>query len=223
MNAEAIFKFLTQLELNNNREWFSDNKQEFRAVETEIKIVYNTILEALYTHDNVDKVKIFRIYRDVRFSKNKLPYKTHFGGSFHRVKPELRGGYYLQIQPGNKSFMAVGFWNPEPADLLRIRKEFETDASEIRAIIENPNLKNTWGELTGDEVKTAPKGFNRNDENIDLIRKKQFIFTKNFTDKDVLDPEFTTRVNAAFKTIRPYFDYMSSVLNTDLNGVSTIS
>src|SRR5690606_21160921 len=209
MNAEAIFKFLTQLELNNNREWFSDNKQEFRAVETEIKIVYNTILEALNTHDNVDKVKIFRIYRDVRFSKNKLPYKTHFGGSFHRVKPELRGGYYLQIQPGNKSFMAVGFWNPEPADLLRIRKEFETDASEIRAIIENPNLKNTWGELTGDEVKTAPKGFNRNDENIDLIRKKQFIFTKNFTDKDVLDPEFTTRVNAAFKTIRPYFDYMS--------------
>lgn len=223
MNAEAIFKFLTQLELNNNREWFSDNKQEFRAVETEIKIVYNTILEALNTHDNVDKVKIFRIYRDVRFSKNKLPYKTHFGGSFHRVKPELRGGYYLQIQPGNKSFMAVGFWNPEPADLLRIRKEFETDASEIRAIIENPNLKNTWGELTGDEVKTAPKGFNRNDENIDLIRKKQFIFTKNFTDKDVLDPEFTTRVNAAFKTIRPYFDYMSSVLTTDLNGVSTIS
>ncbi|MDX1270769.1 DUF2461 domain-containing protein [Bizionia paragorgiae] len=223
MNAEAIFKFLTQLELNNNREWFSDNKQEFRAVETEIKIVYNTILEALNTHDNVDKVKIFRIYRDVRFSKNKLPYKTHFGGSFHRVKPELRGGYYLQIQPGNKSFMAAGFWNPEPADLLRIRKEFETDASEIRAIIENPNLKNTWGELTGDEVKTAPKGFNRNDENIDLIRKKQFIFTKNFTDKDVLDPEFTTRVNAAFKTIRPYFDYMSSVLTTDLNGVSTIS
>lgn len=223
MNAEAIFKFLTQLELNNNREWFSDNKQEFRAVETEIKIVYNTILEALNTHDNVDKVKIFRIYRDVRFSKNKLPYKTHFGGSFHRVKPELRGGYYLQIQPGNKSFMAAGFWNPEPADLLRIRKEFETDASEIRAIIENPNLKNTWGELTGDEVKTAPKGFNRNDENIDLIRKKQFIFTKNFTDKDVLDPEFTTRVNAAFKTIPPYFDYMSSVLTTDLNGVSTIS
>ncbi|MBQ0768642.1 MAG: DUF2461 domain-containing protein [Bizionia sp.] len=222
MNATPIFKFLDTLEKNNNREWFADNKQEFRIIETEIKIVFNTILEALNTHDNVDKVKIFRIYRDVRFSKNKLPYKTHFGGSFHRVKPELRGGYYLQIQPNNKSFMAAGFWAPEPADLLRIRKEFETDASEMREILENTNLKNTWGSLTGDEVKTAPKGFSREHDNIDLIRKKQFIFVKNFTDLEVLDPNFTNVVSDSFKAIRPYFNYMSNVLTTDLNGVSTI-
>lgn len=222
MNATPIFKFLDTLEKNNNREWFADNKQEFRIIETEIKIVFNTILEALNTHDNVDKVKIFRIYRDVRFSKNKLPYKTHFGGSFHRVKPELRGGYYLQIQPNNKSFMAAGFWAPEPADLLRIRKEFETDASEMREILENTNLKNTWGSLTGDEVKTAPKGFSREHDNIDLIRKKQFIFVKNFTDSEVLDPNFTNVVSDSFKAIRPYFNYMSNVLTTDLNGVSTI-
>ncbi len=88
MNAEPIFKFLNTLEKNNNRDWFSNNKQEFRTVETEIKIVFNSLLDELNTHDNVDKVKIFRIYRDVRFSKNKLPYKTHFGGSFHRMKPD---------------------------------------------------------------------------------------------------------------------------------------
>lgn len=222
MNAKPIFKFLEALEKNNNREWFADNKQEFKTIETEIKIVYNTILEALNTHDNVDKVKIFRIYRDVRFSKNKLPYKTHFGGSFHRVKPELRGGYYLQIQPNNKSFMAAGFWNPEPSDLLRIRKEFETDAGEMRDILENPFLKRIWGPLTGDEVKTAPKGFSRDHENIDLIRKKQFIFVKNFTDEEVLDPNFTDVVSDSFKAIRPYFNYMSNVLTTDLNGVPTI-
>jgi len=222
MNAAPIFKFLNQLDKNNNREWFADNKQEFRIIETEIKIFFNSVLEALNTHDNVDKVKIFRIYRDVRFSKNKLPYKTHFGGSFHRVKPELRGGYYLQIQPNNKSFMAAGFWAPESADLLRIRKEFETDASEIREILDNSDLKDTWGSLTGDEVKTAPKGFSREHDNIDLIKKKQFIFTKHFTDAEVLDPNFVNVVNDSFKAIRPYFNYMSNVLTTDLNGVSTI-
>jgi len=222
MNAAPIFKFLNQLDKNNNREWFADNKQEFRIIETEIKIFFNSVLEVLNTHDNVDKVKIFRIYRDVRFSKNKLPYKTHFGGSFHRVKPELRGGYYLQIQPNNKSFMAAGFWAPESADLLRIRKEFETDASEIREILDNSDLKDTWGSLTGDEVKTAPKGFSREHDNIDLIKKKQFIFTKHFTDAEVLDPNFVNVVNDSFKAIRPYFNYMSNVLTTDLNGVSTI-
>ena len=118
--------------------------------------------------------------------------------------------------------MAAGFWNPEPSDLLRIRKEFETDAGEMRDILENPFLKRIWGPLTGDEVKTAPKGFSRDHENIDLIRKKQFIFVKNFTDEEVLDPNFTDVVSDSFKAIRPYFNYMSNVLTTDLNGVPTI-
>ena len=77
--------------------------------EADIKKMYNAVFENLKTHDDVDKVKMFRIYRDVRFSKNKQPYKTHFGGSFNRVKPSLRGGYYLHIAPNNESFIATGF------------------------------------------------------------------------------------------------------------------
>lgn len=220
---KAAFNFFKQLEKNNNRDWFNERKKEFKAVEAEVKTVYNSIFETLNEHDEIDKMKMFRIYRDVRFSKNKLPYKTHFGGSFHRTKPKLRGGYYLHIQPNNESFIATGFWEPNPADLLRIRKEFEMDDSEIRDILANKDFNRVWGDtFIGDEVKTAPKGFSKEHKAIDLIKKKQYIFTKKYTDKEVLAPGFLNDVNASFKAVRPFFDYMSDVLTTDLNGVSLI-
>lgn len=215
--------FFKKLEKNNNRDWFNERKKEFKTMEAEVKQVYNTVFEALNTHDEIDKLKMFRIYRDVRFSKNKDPYKIHFGGSFHRTKPRLRGGYYLHIQPNNESFIATGFWEPAPADLLRIRKEFEMDDSEIRDILANKKFNSVWGDtFVGDEVKTAPKGFSKEHKAIDLIKKKQYIFTKKYTDKEVLDANFIKNVNDSFKVIRPYFNYMSDVLTTDLNGVSLI-
>ncbi|MBD0831966.1 DUF2461 domain-containing protein [Aestuariibaculum sediminum] len=220
--SKNVFEFFKKLEKNNNRDWFNEHKKEFKSIEKDIKSFYNEVLEHLKTHDDIDKLKIFRIYRDVRFSKNKLPYKTHFGGSFHRVKPQLRGGYYVHIQPNNESFIATGFWQPEPADLLRIRKEFEMDASEMRDILQDKQFTEIWGELQGEEVKTAPKGFSKTHENIDLIKKKQHIFIKKYTDEQVLSSNFIEDINMSFKAIRPYFDYMSDVLTTDLNGESLI-
>ncbi len=219
---KGALDFFKKLHKNNNREWFTENKPEFKAVEAEIKSVYGEINDRLNAYDDIDKMKMFRVYRDVRFSKDKTPYKTHFGGSFHRKKPELRGGYYLHIAPNNESFIATGFWEPQKDDLLRIRKEFEMDANEMRKIMNNKKFKEIWGDIVGDEVKTAPKGFNKEDRNIDLIKKKQFIFTKKFTDKEILATDFLDRVDDAFKTIRPYFDYMSDVLTTNLNGESLL-
>ncbi|MFK7750581.1 MAG: DUF2461 domain-containing protein [Kordia sp.] len=216
------FSFLNRLQKNNNREWFTENKKEFKEIEREVKQFFNQLGEYLNKYDQIDKVKVFRIYRDVRFSKNKIPYKTHFGGSFHRVKPRLRGGYYLHLEPNDNSFIATGFWDPNKDDLLRIRKEFEMDATEIREIITKKSFKNVWGEIEGDEVKTAPKGFSRDHESIDLIKKKQFIFTKKFTDKEVTAAGFMEQASNDFKVIRPFFNYMSEVLTTDLNGVSLI-
>jgi len=219
--TQEALTFFKDLDTNNNREWFTEHKLEFKKLETEVKEFYNSILEALQKHDDVDKLKMFRIYRDVRFSKDKTPYKTHFGGSFHRKKPFLRGGYYLHIAPGG-SFIATGFWEPVKEDLFRIRKEFEIDDTEIRTIIENKKFKDIWGEFVGDEVKTAPKGFNKEHPAINLIRKKQFIFVKKYSDKEVLSPDFLNNLHKAFKAVRPYFDYMSEVLTTDLNGVSLV-
>ncbi|MDP5157173.1 MAG: DUF2461 domain-containing protein [Flaviramulus sp.] len=214
--------FFKKLEKNNDRDWFNDHKLEYKKIEKEVKGFYNAVFSSLKEHDDLDKMKMFRIYRDVRFSKNKSPYKTHFGGSFHRAKPKLRGGYYLHIQPNNESFIATGFWEPAPADLLRIRKEFEMDDSDIRAILKDENFSSVWGGFVGDEVKTAPKGFSKDHNAIDLIKKKQYIFVKKFSDKEVLDESFVNQINLSFKAIRPYFDYMSDVLTTDLNGESLI-
>ncbi|ETN95530.1 DUF2461 domain-containing protein [Zhouia amylolytica] len=218
---KEVFEALRELKANNNRDWFETHKKEFKKEEKNAKNFFEALFELLKTHDEVDKMKMFRIYRDVRFSKDKTPYKTHFSASFHRVKPRLRGGYYLQIEPGN-SFLACGFWAPEKADLLRIRKEFELDDSEIRALINSKDFKDTFGMLKGDELKTAPKGFDKDHPAIDLIRKKQFIVIKEFNDKEVLSQGFMNEVNEVFKKIRPYFDYMSEILTTDLNGVSLI-
>ncbi|NRD20081.1 DUF2461 domain-containing protein [Winogradskyella eckloniae] len=217
-----VLTFFKKLETNNNREWFNENKPEFKALEAQMKTIYNQLGAVMNTHDQIENIKIFRIYRDVRFSKNKSPYKTHFGGAFSRKKPELRGGYYLHIQPNNESFIATGFWQPSKEDLLRIRKEFEMDDSEIRAILNEETFKTTWGNFVGDELKTAPKGFNKEHAAIDLIRKKQFIFTKKYTDKAVLANDFLEDVNLAFKHVRPFFDYMSDVLTTNLNGESLL-
>lgn len=220
--SKDTFTFLNKLEKNNNRDWFNEHKTEFKSIEVQVKEFYNSVLENLNIHDEIDKLKVFRIYRDVRFSKNKLPYKTHFGGSFSRIKPNLRGGYYLHIQPNNESFIATGFWEPNKEDLLRIRKEFEMDDKEIRSIIGKANFKNIWGDFVGDEVKTAPKGFNKEHPAIDLIKKKQYIFVKKYSDKEVMEPKFLSEIDKAFKAIRPYFDYMSEVLTTNLNGESII-
>jgi uncharacterized protein (TIGR02453 family) len=219
---KKALEFLKKLEKNNNRDWFDEHKKEFKEIEKEVKQVYEQLFNMLNTHDDVDKMKMFRIYRDIRFSKNKLPYKTHFGGSFGRTKPQLRGGYYLHIAPNNESFIATGFWEPNKEDLLRIRKEIEMDDKEMRRIIKNKKFRSVWGELVGDEVKSAPRDFDKNHPAIDLIKKKQYIFTKKYTDKEVLESDFIKKVNDAFKVIRPYFDYMSDVLTTDLNGVSLI-
>ncbi|PKG51022.1 DUF2461 domain-containing protein [Olleya sp. 1-3] len=221
MNITVALNFLKKLEKNNNREWFADNKPEYEKALKEVKGLYNKVYSGMQVHDEFEKMKVFRIYRDVRFSKNKQPYKTNFGAAFHRVKPRLRGGYYLQIQPGN-SFIATGFWSPEKEDLFRIRKEFEMDDQEVRDIISNPKLQSVWGELQGEELKTAPRDFDKTHPAIDLIKKKQFIFSKQFTDAEVIAEGFAQKVSDDFKTIRPFFDYMSDVLTTDLNGVSLI-
>ena len=153
MISKDVFSFLKKLQKNNNREWFHEHKAAFKDIELGVKQFYAQLNEQLNTVDSIDAFKIFRIYRDVRFSKNKLPYKTHFGGSFHRTKPELRGGYYLHIAPQNESFIATGFWDPSKEDLFRIRKEFEIDSEELRELMSQTEFKSVWGELQGDELK----------------------------------------------------------------------
>ncbi|WP_370408596.1 DUF2461 domain-containing protein [Tenacibaculum dicentrarchi] len=219
---KSIFQYLENLKQNNNRDWFTDQKPRFVEVQKSVKEFYGKVGENLEIHDVIDNFKLFRIYRDVRFSKDKTPYKTHFSGSFSRKGSHLRGGYYLQIEPGN-SFLAGGFWQPNKEDLLRIRKEIELDASEFREILENPEfVKNFGTKFEGDEVKTVPRGFDKNHPDIDLLRKKGFIAVRNFSDKEVFSNNFLSEIDTSYKALRPFFNLMSEVLTTNLNGESLL-
>jgi len=221
MITKPVLDFLVQLDKNNNREWFADNKGEFRTIESITKNFFNEIGTDLQKQDSIENIQIYRIYRDIRFSKDKSPYKKYLSAWYSRTKPFYRGSYYLHIEPGN-SFVEGGFWQPNPEDLRRIRKEFELDDSEIRSIINACDFKKYFGDIKGEELKTAPKDFDKNHKAIDLIRKKQFLIVRRFSDKQVLDKSFKDEILATFVAMRPYFDYMSDVLTTNLNGESII-
>ncbi|MFT5902114.1 MAG: hypothetical protein ACI9LA_001322, partial [Bacteroidia bacterium] len=135
----------------------------------------------------------------------------------------LRGGYYFHLQPGDKSMVGGGFWQPEASDLKRIREEIALDASPLREIINSTSFKKHFGELQGQQLKTAPRDFPKDHPDIDLLRYKSFTVSKYFTDKEVQSPGFSKEVLKYFQATRPFFDYMSEVLTTDGNGVSLIN
>ncbi|MEL6812653.1 MAG: DUF2461 domain-containing protein [Bacteroidota bacterium] len=219
---KSSFDFLKKLAKNNHRDWMQEHKKEYQASEKALKEFYASLEAGLNINDEISKTKVFRINRDVRFSKDKTPYNIHRSVSFSRAGAHRRGGYYLRLEPG-KSAVAGGFFGPEPADLLRIRKEFEMGADEIRAILGQKDFKKAFNGFNQEyAVKTAPKGFSKEDPNIDLIRLKSYFVVHEFTDAEVLAPDFKNKVLYHFELLRPFFDYMSDVLTTDLNGVSTL-
>ena len=220
ITAQAL-DFLVGLKENNNREWFEAHRDIYKQARANASGFAEGLRQRLQLHDRIERVKIFRIYRDLRFSRDKTPYKPHFAISFSREGADRRGGYYLRIRPG-ESFIACGFWAPEREDLLRIRKELEMDAARFRGVVESPKLKAVWGDLQGEAVKTAPKGFDKEHPDIDLIRRKQFIFTRIFSDREVMAADFMGTVDDSFRAIRPYFDLMSEILTTNLNGESLL-
>lgn len=211
-----IVKFLNKLEKNNNREWFTEHKVEFDAAKAEADLIFNAIYQELSKNEELEPLKIYRIYRDVRFSNDKTPYKLHFSAQTGRKKPHNRGGYYFQIQP-NHCFIGVGFWGPERDDLLRIRKDIE-QSDELEKILQSKILIKEFGEMQGEEVKSAPKGFSKEHERIALLRKKQYLFIKNFTDEEVLAKDFPEKVAKSIQVLQPFLNYMTEVLTTDENG-----
>jgi uncharacterized protein (TIGR02453 family) len=219
---KSTFEFLKKLKQNNHRDWMQEHKKDYLKGESILKEFYAQVQTELNKVDEIAKLKVFRINRDVRFSKNKTPYNVHRSVSFSRAGAHRRGGYYLRLEPGN-SAMAGGFFSPESPDLLRIRKEFEMDASEIRNILKEHKFNSAFqGFDQTYSVKTSPKGFSKEDPNIDLIKLKSYFVVHKFTDDEVFSDKFKDNLLAHFLLLRPFFDYMSEVLTTDLNGVSTI-
>ncbi len=220
-----VFNFLTELKDNNDRTWFSDHKDQYEKAHNSMINFADALLSEMQSHDDIatisGKKSLYRIYRDVRFSKNKLPYKSSWSGSFKRATASLRGGYYYHLEPGN-SYIAGGFFSPNPADLKHIRNQLSQDDGSLRAVLASEPMKSYFGGLGGNQVKTAPKGFAIDNPAIDLLRYKQFVLTHYFSDREVLSRDFYLKLSEGFSKLRPFFDLMSDYLTTDLNGVSTI-
>lgn len=223
--SDSSLDFINQLKKNNNRDWFNQNKHHYLKEHESIISFAETLLNKMRSHDHIEtingKKSLHRIYRDTRFSKDKTPYKNHWSGGFKRASPALRGGYYFHIEPGN-SFAAGGFWGPNTEDLKRIREEINMNSEDFTKIISSKKFKQSFGELLGEKLKTAPKGYPKDHPQIDLLRYKQFLLKKSFTDKEVTSPKFSDHLNEAFKEMRPFFDLMSEVLTTNKNGESII-
>ncbi len=213
--------FLKNLAKNNNRAWFTDHKDQYLAAQANMTAFIDELIVAMNKHDELEtesgKKSLFRIYNDVRFSKDKSPYSARFAFSLKRATKLKRGGYYMNIKPGN-CFLACGFFAPNPADLKRIRQDIDYNHDHWNTLLQSKPIKTTFGALQGDAVVTAPRGYAIDHEAIALIRHKQFILRHDFTDAEVVSPDFLKQVNAMYKNVRPYFDYMSSVLTTDANG-----
>jgi len=222
---KSTLNFLKSLSKNNNRDWFNKNKNLYLAAHENVIAFADTLLHEMCKHDNIEthtgKDSIFRIYRDVRFSKDKSPYKTYWAGHFKRATKKLRGGYYFQIGPG-ESLAAGGFFSPDPKDLLRIRKDIDMNYADWKKILADKKISKTFGELKGEKVATSPKGFSKDNPAIELLKYKQFYFSRNFSDYEILSDGFLKEINQTFKNLRTYFDYMSEVLTTDANGVSIL-
>jgi len=220
--SKSTLKFIKDLAANNYKEWFEKNRDRYEMAYEEMYTFGEAVQKEMSKLDEIvprsRKKIIKRIYRDVRFSKNKTPYKDHIMGGLQRDTVWKRGGYAFRIAPGN-TVVAGGFWAPQKEDLKLIRSHIAQDPTRLRKILASKKFKDNFGELKGEQLKKAPQGYDINHEAIKLLRYKQFLVTKNFTDKEVTDKNFLKETVKTYKAMRPLFDYMSEILTHDLNGL----
>ena len=218
---KSTLHFLRQLARNNDREWFTANKEHYEKAKLNTETFIDALIDRMNTHDDIEtesgKKSLYRIYNDLRFSSDKTPYNPRFAGYLRRMKPALRGGYYFWIKPG-ASRIGCGFVYPNADDLGRIREDIDMNTDDWNKLLRSKSIISTFGQLQGEQVKTAPRGFDKNHPALHLLRFKQFWFERHFTDKEVLASNFLAEMNKSYKAIRPFFDYMSDILGTDANG-----
>ena len=219
--SKTTFEFLKNLKKNNDRDWFNEHKKAYQASHDEMIALSDKLFQLINKFDELEDVSpkkaLFRIYRDVRFSKNKEPYKSNRSGYFRRKGAERRGSYYFSIEPGN-TFIGGGFYQPESADLNHIRKQIDLDASPLRKVLADKKFKAYYGEMLGEQLKTAPRDYDKEHPDIDLLRYKGFYFMHAFSDTEVMTKDFEKNAVDGFKLLLPFQEVMTEYLTTDLNG-----
>lgn len=209
----STLTFLNTLARNNNREWFNENKSIYLDAKEDVDLFIENLIQEVSEFDEdilkIDPKKaVFRIYRDVRFSKNKTPYKKHFGASLGMKKGKKTSGYYLHIEPG-QSFLAGGVYQPEPSDLKMIRNEIAASGRELLEILENENFRNNFRGLSiENKLHRVPAGFEKDHPMAEYLKLKSFIVTHPVSDEQLLDKNAAKNFATIFKSIKPLNDFL---------------
>lgn len=217
MDNADILSFLSDLKANNNREWFEQNKDRYKESYDHFLQLVQQIIDGIGQFDeNIallePKKCTYRIYRDVRFSKNKTPYKTHFGAE---MAPGGRrsglAGYYIHIQPG-ESIVAGGIWHPAAENLGKIRQEIDYNGNELKKITGSKMFKDLYGEIKGDKLKNAPKGYDPDHADIELLKFKDFLAYTNLSDSVVKSGKYINTVVDYLKILKPFNHYLNEAV-----------
>ena len=220
MLKSETFDFLRELAANNERDWFHLNKSRHDAARKDVLNFTAGLIRELSDIDplipqNLDEGScVMRIYRDVRFSKNKAPYKKNFGiGISPNGKNFLGPGYYLHIEPKN-NFLAGGCWMPEPELLRSIRQEIDYNSSEIHDIIDDPTFKEYFGLPDSEyKLKTVPKGYDSGHPDIELLKLKSFTFSHSLTDDILIKPDALAQVIQGFRVLHPFIVFLRNAIS----------
>jgi uncharacterized protein (TIGR02453 family) len=220
MKFDLILKFLKDIKKNNDRVWFEKNKPRYLEAKQSFEDFVAALLTEFSKFDSsiggLDPKKLpFRIYRDVRFSKDKSPYKTNMGAGFSpNGKLVQEPGYYVHLEPGNKSFVAGGIYMPDATNLSKIRQEIDYNSDKLKKVTNASSFKKSFdGFDEFDKLKTMPKGYPKDHPQIELLKLKSFIVSHNFSDKEVLDPKFVKNVANYAKAIKPLNDFIKEAQN----------
>jgi uncharacterized protein (TIGR02453 family) len=215
----SLLQFLAQLKQNNNREWLEAHHPAYESTREEFMVFVGKLIKELSLAEPAlsmlePKDCVFRIHRDIRFSKDKTPYKTHYGAYFAEGgKKSTKAGYYLHIEPGGKSMLAGGVYMPLPEDLKNIRQEIDYNGGELRSIINHPEFKKYYGGITGEKLKTTPKGYGPEHPEIELLKQKDFIASHYMEDAIVTKPDFLAYIIKVWKALKPLNDFMNAALD----------
>jgi uncharacterized protein (TIGR02453 family) len=212
-----IFDFLNELKDNNNREWFNDNKDRYKAALGEFEGIVGQLIASIGQFDDAirllePKECIFRIYKDIRFSKNKEPYKTNMGAYLARGGRKSRfSGYYAHFEP-NGSFLSGGIYLPEPAVLNRVREDIDLYYDDLINIIDKPSFRKFFTELHGDRLKTIPKGYSKDNPAAEILKHKSLYVARMLSNNEVDSPSYVAEATETFRELKPFNDFLNRAI-----------
>jgi uncharacterized protein (TIGR02453 family) len=217
MIEKSTLQFLTELKNNNTKEWFDANRKRYEAAKEDVQNITQKLIMSIGKHDeDIAALQVkectFRINRDVRFSKNKAPYKSNISAIFSKGgKKADTAGFYMHIEPG-AAFVAAGYWSPEAKKLASVRQEIDYNLDEFKKILSAKKFKETFtdGLSKEDTLQRPPKGYDDENPVVEFLKLKSFIVTKKLTDADLIDKNYEKKIVTIFAAVKPFLDFLNT-------------